>query len=186
MSLKVRFSFGRGGWGAEVGRIGPLFLNFLHPPLISRKKVGNEKQFKSVNDSLETKFDSSRCYWQERSRSYRKVRSIWLSVRNWLRLPINRGALGPLFQSRYVIDNLADTPDDERRISNAEKSAKKSLGGEWSTFTTFNSDNSASNANPCNTRSFKDVRVNCFYASLLRTARANSQPRHASSARAKY
>ena len=39
----------------------------------------------------------------------------------------NRSECGWATVSSYVTDDLADSPDDERRISKAEKSAKKAL-----------------------------------------------------------
>ena len=39
----------------------------------------------------------------------------------------DRSECGWATVSAYVTDDLADTPEDERRISKAEKSAKKSI-----------------------------------------------------------
>ena len=50
-----------------------------------------------------------------------------LSERQKLIKLADRSECGWATVSAYVTDDLADTPEDERRISKAEKSAKKAL-----------------------------------------------------------
>ena len=95
---------------------------------ISWKKVGNEKQFK-FNDSLETKFDSAIAAIDKKKLDKAKQElqegKKLLAERQKLIKLADRSECGWATVSAYLADDLADTPDDERRISKAEKSAKK-------------------------------------------------------------
>ena len=95
---------------------------------ISWKKVGNEKQFK-FNDSLETKFDSAIAAIDKKKLDKAKQElqegKKLLAERQKLIKLADRSECGWATVSAYLADDLADTPDDERRVSKAEKSAKK-------------------------------------------------------------
>lgn len=54
-------------------------------------------------NSIQPLLSLTRRSWIERSKSYRKGRNFWLSVRNWLNLPTDRRAAGPLFQRMWMI-----------------------------------------------------------------------------------
>ena len=95
---------------------------------ISWKKVGNEKEFK-FNDSLETKFDSAIAAIDKKKLDKAKQElqegKKLLAERQKLIKLADRSECGWAIVSAYLADDLTDTPDDERRISKAEKSAKK-------------------------------------------------------------
>ena len=94
------------------------------------KKVGNEKQF-NFNESVEAKFDSAISALEKKKLDKAKKEleegKKLLSERQKLIKLADRSECGWATVSAYVTDDLADTPDDERRISKAEKSAKKAL-----------------------------------------------------------
>ena len=97
---------------------------------IKWKKVGNEKQFK-FNHSVEARFDSA-IFAIEKKKLDKAKKELeegkkLLSERQKLIKMADRSECGWTTVSAYVTDDLEDTPDDERRISNAEKSANKAL-----------------------------------------------------------
>ena len=97
---------------------------------IKWKKVGNEKQFK-FNQSVEARFDSAISAIEKKKLDKAKKEleegKKLLSERQKLIKLADRSECGWATVSAYVTDDLADTPEDERRISKAEKSAKKAL-----------------------------------------------------------
>ena len=97
---------------------------------IKWKKVGNEKQFK-FNQSVEARFDSAISAIEKKKLDKAKKEleegKKLLSERQKLIKLADRSKCGWATVSAYVTDDLADTPEDERRISKAEKSAKKAL-----------------------------------------------------------
>ena len=94
------------------------------------KKKGNEKQFK-FNQSVEARFDSAISAIEKKKLDKAKKEleegKKLLSERQKLIKLADRSECGWATVSAYVTDDLADTPEDERRISKAEKSAKKAL-----------------------------------------------------------
>ena len=94
------------------------------------KKVGNEKQFK-FNQSEEARCDSAISAIEKEKLDTAKKEleegKKLLSERQKLIKLADRSECGSATVSAYVSDDLADTPEDERRISKAEKSAKKAL-----------------------------------------------------------
>ena len=94
---------------------------------IKWKKVGNEKQFK-FNQSVEARFDSAISAIEKKKpeKELEEGKKL-LSERQKLIKLADRSECGWATVSAYVSDDLADTPEDERRISKAEKSAKKAL-----------------------------------------------------------
>ena len=94
------------------------------------KKVGNKKQF-NFNESVEAKFESAIPALEKKKLDKAKKEleegKKLLSERQKLIKLADRSECGWATVSAYVTDDLADTPDDERRISKAEKSAKKAL-----------------------------------------------------------
>ena len=97
---------------------------------IKWKKVGNEKQFK-FNQSVEARFDSAIFAIEKKKLDKAKEEledgKKLLSERQKLIKLADRSECGWATVSAYVTDDLADTPEDERRISKAEKSAKKAI-----------------------------------------------------------
>ena len=97
---------------------------------IKWKNVGNEKQFK-FNQSVEARFDSAISAIEEkkldRARKELEEGKKLLSERQKLIKLADRSECGWATVSAYVTDDLADTPEDERRISKAEKTAKNAL-----------------------------------------------------------
>ncbi|CAH3037247.1 unnamed protein product [Porites lobata] len=97
---------------------------------IKWKKVGNEKQFK-FNQSVEARFDSAISATEKKKLDKAKKGleegKKRLSERQKLIKLADRSECGWATVSAYVTDDLADTPEDERRISKVEKSAKKAL-----------------------------------------------------------
>ena len=136
---------------------------------INWKKVGNEKQFK-FNDSLEAKLDSAIAAIDkkklDRAKQDLQEGKKLLAERQKLIKLADRSECGWATVSAYVTDDLADTPDDERRISKAEKSAKKTLEAKReksrSRSTSFKSNNFASNNNSFHTRSSTDNSFQSF------------------------
>jgi len=95
---------------------------------ISWKKVGKEKQFK-FNNSLETKFDSAiaaieKKKLDEAKQELQEGKKLLAQRQKLIKLDY-QSECGWATVSAYLADDLADTPDDERRIFKAEKSAKK-------------------------------------------------------------
>ena len=92
--------------------------------------MGNEKQFK-LNQSVEARFDSTISAIDKKKLNKAKKEpeegKKLLSERPKLIKLADRSECGWATVSAYVTDDLADTPEDERRISKAEKSAKKAL-----------------------------------------------------------
>ena len=97
---------------------------------IKWKKVGNEKQFK-FNQSVEARFDSAISATEKKKLDKAKEEledgKKLLSERQKLIKLADRSECGWATVSAYVTDDLANTPEDERRISKAEKSAKKAI-----------------------------------------------------------
>ena len=97
---------------------------------IKWKKVGNEKQFK-FNESVEAKIDSAIAAVDKKKldkvkKELEEGKQLLTDRQKLIKLA-DRSECGWATVSAYVTDDLADTPDDERRISKAEKSAKKAL-----------------------------------------------------------
>ena len=92
--------------------------------------MGNEKQFK-FNQSVEARFDSAISAIEKKKLNKAKKEleegKKLLSERPKLIKLADRSECGWATVSAYVTDDLADTFEDERRISKAEKSAKKAL-----------------------------------------------------------
>ena len=92
--------------------------------------MGNEKQFK-FNQSVEARFDSAISAIEKKKPDKEKKElgegKKLLSERQKLIKLFYRSECGWATVSAYVTDDLADTPEDEHRISKAEKSAKKAL-----------------------------------------------------------
>ena len=90
------------------------------------KKVGNEKQL-----SVEARFDSAISAIEkkklDKAKTEQEEGKKLLSERQKLIKQADRSECGWATVSTYVSDDLADPPEDERRISKAEKSAKKAL-----------------------------------------------------------
>ena len=76
------------------------------------EKVGNEKQFK-FNQSVEARFDSAISAIEKKKLEEGKK---LLSERQKLIKLVDRSECGWATVSAYVTDDLADTPEDERRI----------------------------------------------------------------------
>ena len=97
---------------------------------IKWRKVGNEKQLK-FNQSVEARFDSAISAIEkkklDKAKKELKEGKKLLSERQKLIKLADRSECGWATVSAYVTDDLADTPEDERRISKTEKSAKKAL-----------------------------------------------------------
>ena len=97
---------------------------------IKWKKVGNEKQFK-FNQSVEARFDSAISAIEKKKLDKAKKEleegKKLLSERQKLIKLADRSECGWATVSAYVTDDLADTPEDERHISKAEKLAEKAL-----------------------------------------------------------
>ena len=78
----------------------------------------------------------------------------------------DRSECGWVTVPAYVIDDLADAQDDERRISKAEKSAWKAFEAKreitWSKYRSFKSNNFASNSSSFHTRSSTDSSFQSF------------------------
>ena len=90
--------------------------------------MGNEKQFK-FNHSVEARFDSA-IFAIEKKKLDKAKKELeegkkLLSERQKLIKLADRSECGWTTVSAYVTDDLEDTPDDERRISNAEKIGKQ-------------------------------------------------------------
>ena len=87
---------------------------------IKWKKVGNEKQFK-FNQSVEASFDSAISAIEKKKLDKAKKEleegKKLLSERQKLIKLADRSECGWATVSAYVTDDLADTPEDERRIS---------------------------------------------------------------------
>ena len=97
---------------------------------IKWKKVGNEKQFK-FNESVEAKIDSAIAAVDKKKldkvkKELEEGKKLLTDRQKLIKLA-DRSECGWATVSAYVTDDLADTLDDERRISKAEKSAKKAL-----------------------------------------------------------
>ena len=94
------------------------------------EKVRKEKQFKFY-ESVEARFDSAISAIQKKKRNKAKKEleegKKLLSERQKLIKLADRSECGWATVSAYVTDDLADTPENERCISKAEKSAKKAL-----------------------------------------------------------
>ena len=97
---------------------------------IKWRKVGNEKQLK-FNQSVEARFDSAISAIEkkklDKAKKELKEGKKLLSEGQKLIKLADRSECGWATVSAYVTDDLADTPEDERRISKTEKSAKKAL-----------------------------------------------------------
>ena len=97
---------------------------------IKWKKVGNEKQFK-FNQSVEARFDSAISAIEKKKpdkakKELEEGKKLFSERQKLIKLA-DRSECGWATVSAYVTDDLADTPEDDRRISKAEKSAKKDL-----------------------------------------------------------
>ena len=90
--------------------------------------VGNEKQLK-FNQSVEARFDSAISAIEKKKLDKKELEEgkKLLSERQRLIKLADRSECGWATVSAYVTDDLTDTPEDERRISKTEKSAKKAL-----------------------------------------------------------
>lgn len=137
------------------------------------KKVGNEKQYK-FNDSLEAKFDSAIAAIDkkklEKAKQGLQEGKKLLAERQKLIKLADRSECGWATVLAYVTDDLADTAEDERRISKAGKSAKKTIEAkrEKSRFrsTSFKSNRFASHSNSSQTRSSTDDSFKSFQQSF--------------------
>ena len=97
---------------------------------IKWKKVGNEKQFK-FNQSVEARFDSAISAIEKKKLDKAKKEleegKKLLSERQKLIKLADRSECGWATVSVYVTDDLADSPEDERRISTAENRQRRPL-----------------------------------------------------------
>ena len=92
--------------------------------------MGNEKQFK-FNQSVEARFDSAISAIEKKKLDKAKKEveegKKPFFERQKLIKQADRSECGRATVLAYVTGDLADTPEDERRISKAEKSANKAL-----------------------------------------------------------
>ena len=92
------------------------------------KKVGNEKQFR-FNESVEALFESAIAAIDnnklDKAKKELQEGKNLIQERQKLNKLAERSDFGWATVSAYLTDDLADTPEDEKRISKAEKTAKK-------------------------------------------------------------
>ena len=90
--------------------------------------MGNEKQSK-FNQSVEARFDSAISAKKKLDKAKKELEEgkKLLSERQKLIKLADRSECGWATVSAYITDDLADTPEDELRISKVEKSAKTAL-----------------------------------------------------------
>ena len=93
-------------------------------------KVGNEKQF-TFNQSVEARFDSAISAIEKKKldkakKELKEGKKLLPEHQKLIKLA-DRSECGWATVSAYVTNDLVDTSEDERRISKAEKSAKKAL-----------------------------------------------------------
>ena len=95
---------------------------------IKWKKVGNESNSGLTilwkPDLIQPSSPLRKRSWIRQKKSWKRVRSFCLNVLIKL---ADRSECGWATVSAYVTDDLADSPEDERHISKAEKSAKEAL-----------------------------------------------------------
>ena len=123
------------------------------------KKVGNKKQFK-FNETVEALFESAiaaidKNKLNKAKKELQEGKKLIQERQKLIKLA-DRSDCGWATVSAYLTDDLADTPEDEKRISKAEKTAKKTVEARKAKVRLkFGSSNKPGSSGPHNFQSFQ-------------------------------